>query len=131
MGLRLLDLLLTLVHFSIMGFNLFGWIWKPLRKAHLVCIAITAGCWFILGIWFGIGYCPITDWEWQIKEKLGEHNLPGSFIKYYADKISGKSVNDSFIDTMTTVCFFIAAMLSVYVNFLHKRIFKVFPFVEE
>ena len=131
MGLRLLDLLLTLVHFSIIGFNLFGWIWKPLRKAHLVCIAITAGCWFILGIWFGIGYCPITDWEWQIKEKLGEHNLPGSFIKYYADKISGKSVNDSFIDTMTTVCFFIAAMLSVYVNFLHKRIFKVFPFVEE
>ena len=131
MELRLLDLLLTLFHFAIISFNLFGWIWKPTRKAHLVCIAITAGCWFILGIWFGIGYCPITDWDWQIKEKLGEHNLPGSFIKYYADKISGESVSASLIDAMTAVCFFVAALLSVYVNFFKKRNFKIFPFVKE
>jgi len=124
MGLGILDLFLTLLHFAIIGFNLFGWIWKPLRKAHLICIAVTAGCWFILGIWYGIGYCPITDWDWSIKEKLGETNLPGSFIKYYADKISGKSVNDSFIDTMTAGCFFMAAMLSVYVNFIKGTIFK-------
>ena len=124
MELRFLDLILTILHFLIIGFNLFGWIWKPLRRAHLICITITAACWFILGIWFGIGYCPITDWEWHIKQKLGEHNLPGSFIKYYADKISGKSVNDSLIDVMTAVCFFVAALLSVYVNFFKKRDFK-------
>jgi hypothetical protein len=128
MELRLLDLLLTIFHFAIISFNLFGWIWKPLRKAHLICIAITAGCWFILGIWFGVGYCPITDWDWQIKEKLGEHNLPDSFIKYYADKISGESVSASLIDAITAVCFFLAALLSVYVNFFKKRNFKVFPF---
>jgi hypothetical protein len=124
MELRILDLFLTLLHFAIIGFNLFGWIWKPLRKAHLFCIAVTAGCWFILGIWYGIGYCPITDWDWNIKEKLGETDLPGSFIKYYADKISGRSINDSFIDAMTAVCFFIAAVLSVYVNFLKGKVFK-------
>jgi len=124
MGLRALDVLLTLLHFAIIGFNLFGWIWRPTRKAHLICIAITAGCWFILGIWFGLGYCPVTDWQWHIKEKLGETNLPGSFIKYYADKISGRNVNDSFIDVMTAGCFFLAALLSVYVNFFKDRIFK-------
>jgi hypothetical protein len=127
MELRVLDLLLTILHFLIIGFNLFGWTWKPLRRAHLICIAITAGCWFLLGIWFGIGYCPITDWEWHIKQKLGEHNLPGSFIKYYADKISGKSVNDSLIDVMTAVCFFLAAIISVYVNFFKKGILKANP----
>jgi len=121
MGLRALDLLLTLLHFAVIGFNLFGWIWKLTRRVHLICIAVTAGCWFILGIWFGIGYCPITDWQWHIKEKLGETNLPGSFIKYYADKISGRDVNNSFIDTMTAGCFFLAALLSVYVNFIKKR----------
>jgi len=124
MGLGVLDLLLTLLHFVIIGFNLFGWIWKATRKAHLICIAITAGCWFILGIWFGIGYCPITDWQWHIKEKLGETNLPGSFIKYYADKISGRNVNDSFIDAVTSGCFFIAVLLSVYFNFVKDRIFS-------
>lgn len=124
MGLRALDLLLTLLHFAIIGFNLFGWIWKPMRRAHLICIAVTAGCWFILGIWFGIGYCPITDWQWHVKEKLGETNLPGSFIKYYADKISGREVSDSFIDAITAGCFFLAALLSVYVNFFNDRIFS-------
>jgi|SRR6185437_4863184 len=121
MELRVLDLLLTLLHFAIIGFNLFGWIWKRTRRAHLICIAITAACWFILGIWFGIGYCPVTDWQWQVKEKLGEHNLPNSFITYYADKITGKAINPALIDMLTTVCFFSAAALSVYLNFFRKK----------
>jgi hypothetical protein len=119
MLLHLLDILLTLFHLVIIGFNLFGWIWKP--KLHLILVLLTAGCWFILGIWFGWGYCPITDWEWQIKEKLGEQNLPNSFIKYYADKISGQSIDSSLIDTLTAVCFFIAAIISVYINFFRRK----------
>ncbi len=109
-GLKLLDLLLTIFHFChYSGFNLFGRVWKPLRKAHFIVVCATAACWFILGIWFGIGYCPITDWDWQIKEKLGEHNLPNSFIKYYADMITGRSVDAGLIDTLTAAGFFIAA----------------------
>jgi hypothetical protein len=123
-GLKIFDLLLILLHFAIIGFNLFGWVWKPLRRAHFVVVCATAACWFILGIWFGIGYCPITDWDWQIKEKLGEHNLPNSFIKYYADMAMGHSVDASLIDTLTALGFFIAAMLFVYFNFIQKRIFK-------
>ena len=122
-GLKILDLLLTILHFLVIGFNLFGWIWKPLRKLHLVSILIIAVCWFILGIWFGIGYCPLTDWQWHIKEKLGEHNLPGSFIEYYAEKISGGPVNTRFVDSVTGLGFAIAFLLSVYVN-LVKRKFK-------
>jgi len=120
-GLRILDLLLTLLHFVIIGFNLLGWIWKRTRKLHLIVVCATAACWFILGIWFGIGYCPITDWDWQIKEKLGEHNLPNSFIKYYADIIMGHSVSASLIDTLTAAGFFIAALLAVYFNFILKK----------
>jgi len=124
-GLRILDLLLTLLHFVIIGFNLLGWIWKPTRKLHFMVVCATATCWFILGIWFGIGYCPITDWDWQIKEKLGEHNLPNSFIKYYADIVVGHSVNASLIDTLTAAGFFIAALLAVYFNFIQKKVAKV------
>lgn len=120
-GLQLLDLLLIIVHFVIIGFNLFGWIWERTRKAHLMVICATASCWFILGIWFGIGYCPITDWDWQIKEKLGIHNLPDSFIKYYADMLVGHSVDAGLINTLTATGFFLAATLSVYFNFFYKR----------
>ncbi len=121
MPLKLLDILLTLFHLVIIGFNLLGWIWKPTRKLHFTVICITAGCWFILGIWFGVGYCPITDWQWQIKEKLGEHNLPGSFIKYFIDKLSGGNINATVVDVMTGVCFLLAVSLSVYVNFLMRK----------
>ena len=123
-GLRILDLLLTLLHFVIIGFNLLGWIWKRTRKLHFIVVCATAACWFILGIWFGIGYCPITDWDWQIKEKLGEHNLPNSFIKYYADMIAGHSVNANLIDMLTAAGFFMAALLAIYFNFIQPRLVK-------
>jgi len=121
-ALQLLDLLLIVVHFAVIGFNLFGWMWKRTRRAHFIVICATASCWFILGIWFGIGYCPITDWDWRIKEKLGIHNLPSSFIKYYADMLTGRSIDANLIDTLTAAGFFLAALLSVYFNFIQKRI---------
>ena len=119
--LQLLDVFLTLVHLVIIGFNLFGWIWPATRKAHFICVLATAASWFLLGIWFGMGYCPVTDWQWRVKEQLGEHNLPASFIKYYADKISGKNISSSLIDMVTGVSFMVAALLSVYINFIKKK----------
>jgi hypothetical protein len=119
--LHFLDILLTLSHVLIIGFNLLGWIWPSTRRAHFICVVITAACWFLLGIWFGMGYCPVTDWQWQIKEQLGERNLPNSFIKYYADKITGNNFSPSFIDALTLACFAAAAVLSVYFNFINKK----------
>lgn len=125
--LQFLDILLTFVHVAIIGFNLFGWIWPATRKAHFICVLLTAASWFVLGIWFGMGYCPVTDWQWQVKEKLGERNLPVSFIKYYADKLTRTNFSSSFIDTVTGASFAVAALLSVYFNFLHRLFLRKKP----
>lgn len=119
--LQALDLFFSALHIAIIGFNLLGWIWPRTRKAHLITIAATGASWFVLGIWFGIGYCPITDWQWDIKEKLGERNLPGSFVKYMGDKITGRNLDTSLVDALTLSCFIAAILLSVYFNFLHKK----------
>jgi hypothetical protein len=119
--LRALDVFYTILHLAIIGFNLFGWIWPRTRKAHLIVIGATAISWFGLGIWFGWGYCPITHWQWDVKEKLGETDLPSSFVKYFADKISGKDFPPSLVDTVTLGCFLAAIVLSVYFNFFRKR----------
>ena len=121
MLLHLADILLTLLHLAVIGFNLCGWIWQKTRRLHLVVITVTAACWFILGIWYGVGYCPITDWQWQVKEKLGESNLPSSFIKYFADELFQRPVDAAIVDDITSICFFFAAMLSLYVNFFIKK----------
>lgn len=121
MSLALQDLLYTGLHLVIIGFNLFGWIWPATRKLHFVLVLLTAASWLLLGLWYGIGYCPITDWQWQVKEKLGEKDLPASFIKYYADLISGRDISATLIDLVTAGSFAAAAGLSVYVNFFRRK----------
>ena len=75
----------------------------------------------LLGIWFGLGYCPLTDWQWDVKAKLGATNLPKSFITWFAEKLSGTDISDSLVDTITAVVFALVAALSVYRNFFRKK----------
>jgi hypothetical protein len=119
--LRILDYLFSFLHIAFTLFNLFGWIWPKTRRIHLITLGLTTASWFILGIWYGWGYCFLTDWQWRVKEKLGEYNLPSSFIKYFADKISGGNINPSFINSVTLVCFLAAAILSIYFNLRDHR----------
>ena len=119
--LHVLDIFLTIVHLVIIGFNLFGWIWPDARRAHFIVVAATAASWFLLGIWFGMGYCPVTDWQWSVKEKLGETNLPASFVKYWADEVTGRDWDAAFIDRVTVISFAIAVVLAVNFNFFRKR----------
>lgn len=121
MAYLIFDFLFTVLHLLIIGFNLLGWIWPSTRRLHFALVLLTAGSWLLLGIWYGLGYCPITDWQWQIKESLGERDLPNSFIKYYADKISGQDVSADLIDIVTAVCFAAAALISIYLNFIKKK----------
>ncbi len=116
--LYLSDILLTILHLIIIFFNLFGWISPATRKAHFICILATAFCWFILGIWFGWGYCPVTDMQWRIKEQLGETNLPASFITWFAAKLTGTRFSDIMVNILTLVLFLLAALASIYFNFL-------------
>jgi hypothetical protein len=119
--LTFLDIFFTITHILLTLFNLTGWIWKRTRKLHLITMALTLISWFVFGFWYGWGYCFLTDWHWDVKEKLGERNLPSSFIKYYADKLSGKNFDPSFIDNVTLGCLVFAVVAAVYVNFIRKK----------
>lgn len=116
--LRLLDVLLFSLHIIVILFNLLGWIWKKTLKLHLTVILLTAASWFILGIWYGWGYCFLTDWEWEIKYKLGEYDLPNSFITYFFQVIH-LPISESTANALTLTGFIIALTMSLYKNILH------------
>ena len=118
---QLLDLFFTLLHVVIIGFNLLGWIWPQTRMAHFICVLLTAFSWFILGIFYGIGYCPITDWQWQIKGMLGESNLPNSFIEYYVNKLISQDIDTDLIDLVTVLGFMFSLIMALYFKF-RKRV---------
>ena len=122
MNLVILDVLLTIFHMIIIGFNLLGWIWKPTKKIHFWFAMITLFCWVVLGLWYGLGYCPITDWQWNVKAQLGEQNLPASFVKYFVDKLTGLNVSANLIDICTLLFFLLAIIASIKVNFFNKKV---------
>lgn len=118
----LLDLFFTLCHILLIGFNLLGWIWRRTRQWHLITILLTAASWFVLGIWFGIGYCPLTDWHWQVKRRLGETDLPNSFIKYALDNLLNANFEASLIDAITGAVFATVFIISVYLHWIKKYV---------
>lgn len=119
--LLILDIFFFVFHLALILFNLIAWIWPRTRKWHLASLLLTAASWGLLGIWYGWGYCPLTDWHWAIKEQRGEINLPNSFIKYYADKITGMDLSSQMVDRITLSCLIAATLASVYVNFIKRK----------
>lgn len=115
------DLFFIVFHTILILFNLFGWIFKPLRKANLIVLLLTGASWFILGIFYGIGYCPFTDWHFDLMNKLGHHDLPDSYIAYLAERLTGYRPDTKLADTITLVFYFLALAASVYVNFSHHK----------
>jgi len=119
--LELFDILLFCLHLIIISFNLFAWIWKKARRAHLIVVFGTLFSWLILGIKYGLGYCFLTDWQWEVKYKLGETNLPASFIKYFLDEYTFIQLSAGTVDLLTGLCFGVAIVLTLYFNFIKKN----------
>jgi hypothetical protein len=103
-------------HSCLIIFNLFGWIWEKTRKVNLVIILLTALSWFFLGIWYGYGYCPSTDWHWQVRAKLGYSYMPDSYTKFLVDSLTGWNIKAKVIDVFTLVLLISVLAVSVFTN---------------
>lgn len=122
----LLNIGFIVIHTAFILFNLFGWIWKATRRWNLATLSLTAFSWFGLGIWYGFGYCPCTHWHWQVRRHLGNTDMPNSYIKFLIHQLTGISLNAAMVDVGTAVFFFLAFVISLYVNF---RDFKKRPVI--
>ncbi len=120
--LKLLDFFFIAFHSALILFNLFGWIAKRTRKLNLITLLLTGASWFILGLFYGIGYCPLTDWHFRILERLGERDLPLSYIAYLLTRFTGIHFNDDLIDGITLWFFLTALLISFFANFVYPRL---------
>ncbi len=116
-----LNLFFFVFHSAFIAFVLAGWLWRPARKAHLAAIALTAFSWGVLGIWFGFGYCPCTDWHWRVRMALGYTDMPSSYIKFLVDAVTGWNTNARLVDAVTCIAFVLSAVASVCVNVMDYR----------
>lgn len=115
------DLFFFVFHTTLILFNIFGWAFKRFRRYNLITLLLTAASWFILGIWYGWGYCLCTDWHWTVRAKLGYVDNTNSYIDLLIMKITGQELNDALIDNATAGVFLASIVLSVWLNIRDYR----------
>jgi hypothetical protein len=108
-------------HVCLILFNLFGWLFKLLRKWNLVTLGLTAFSWFVLGAFYGFGYCFLTDWHWEIREKLGLDNPFNSYIQFLIVTLLRITVSERLVNILTVVCFFAAITMSIITNLKYRQ----------
>lgn len=89
---------------------------------NLVVLSLTGASWLFLGLIVGtLGYCPLTDWHFSVLEKLGKTDIPNSYIKYLADRLTGMDFNTAVVDNVTLFAFLAALLISVILNMKDVR----------
>ena len=115
------DLFFFAFHTILILFNTFGWIFRRFRFYNLITLSLTAFSWFILGIWYGWGYCLCTDWHWTIRSKLGYQDGTNSYIDLLVMKITGIQFNTPLIETVTVGVYLISIVMSTLLNIRDLR----------
>ena len=113
---QILNIFFFVFHTAFTLFNAIGWAWKKTRLANLITLILTGLSWFVLGIWYGIGYCPCTDWHWQVRAALGYHDMPMSYMKFLLDHLTGLNWNPTVVDYGTLIGFILALAASITLN---------------
>ncbi|MDP2926752.1 MAG: DUF2784 family protein [bacterium] len=103
-------------HSTLIVFTLLGWIWKKTRRIHLFVLLLTAFSWFILGIWYGFGYCPFTDWHYNVRMKLGHYDMLESYIKFLIQSLTGVDVDQRLVDIFAVFVLVLALGASALLN---------------
>lgn len=115
LALLALNFLFFAFHTLLVLFNMFGWMSKRWRRWHLVAVLATAFSWCVMGLWKGMGYCILTDWHWQVRDRLG---YPGadSYIQLMIRDFTGVTVNSVVLNPMIEWTFIACGVLSILLN---------------
>jgi hypothetical protein len=117
---EVLNVAFFVFHTSWIVFNCLGWIWRRTRPWHLATIFLTALSWFGLGMLYARGYCPCTDWHWQVRARLG-HRDPASHIQLLVTEVTGIDMTPSWADGIALCTLVVVAILSIVMNIRDRR----------
>ena len=110
-----LNVFIFVFHTAWVLFNCLGWIWRRTRRWNLATLTVTGLSWFVLGIWYGWGYCPCTDWHWQVRERLGFVDPP-SYTQLLMTELTGIDVSTGTANIITVTVFAVSLLLSIVLN---------------
>src|SRR5690606_14479047 len=111
-----LDIFFFVFHTLLTVFNLVGWAFRKTRRLNLITLVLTAFSWLVLGIFYGFGYCFLTDWHWDVREQLGYDMRSNSYIHFLVTALTPITVSENTVDIVAAVVFFLAFAASIGLN---------------
>ena len=102
------------------AFIVVGWRWRRTRRWQLAAVLLTALSWFGLGIWYGWGYCPFTDWHWRIRERLGYRD-PASYIQLLIRELTGIDLGPDVADVVALGTLIVVGVLTAVLSVRDAR----------
>jgi hypothetical protein len=121
--LELADIGFYLFHTLLIGFNMLGWIWRGTRFWHLIAMSLTTFSWFVMGAYYGWGYCLCTAWHFQIRDKLGYHDTETTYLQLLAEHGAGITISRYASDVLavSVFCLILLAMAIIWGRDLYHR----------
>ncbi|MEP0366966.1 MAG: DUF2784 domain-containing protein [Cyclobacteriaceae bacterium] len=117
-----LDYFLTYFHTALILFVLSGWAFPKTRRLHAGLLILILIAWFGIGLYKGVlGYCPLTDWHWDIKRSLGERGMSSSFVEYVVEKVSGVDFSRKLVDGFTLGGLIMACAMAVVMSVKSRK----------
>lgn len=113
--LQLADVGFFLFHTLLIAFNMFGWIWRRTRRWHLLAMGLTTFSWFVMGAFYGWGYCLCTDWHFRIREKLGYEDTATTYVQLLTEKGFGFEISRQTSDVLAVSIFFAIVAITAFI----------------
>ncbi|MBC8065356.1 MAG: DUF2784 family protein [Chlorobia bacterium] len=118
---QVLDIVFFVFHTGLVLFNVLGWIWPKTRRWNLYTLLATAGSWFVMGIWYGLGYCLCTDWHFQVRRQLGYQDDSPTYIHLMIKMLTGADLDPGLVQTGTALGFVFGLVMSLITNFALRK----------
>jgi uncharacterized membrane protein len=125
---QFLNIFLIAFHTALIIFNLIGWIWKKTRPWNLATLLLTGLSWTVLGIWYGLGFCPFTQWQFEVRQHLGYTNMPNSYIQFLVKSLTNLHLSNHLVFVLTGAIYVILLLISLWVNLqplVKKRLLRM------
>jgi hypothetical protein len=74
-----------------------------------------------LGLFYGWGYCPCTDWHWQIRARLGYVDPP-SYVQLLVTQLTGVDLGPQRSSALAVTTLVAAGVLGVASTVRERRV---------
>ena len=116
-----IDLFFNVLHTMIILINSLGWIFNITLKPSLYLILITLFCWTLLGIFQGIGFCPLTYMHSHYLYTNYEFNLPFSYLDYLLIDNFNLALTSKMISIISIFVIFISLIINLEKSNLNNK----------